>query len=226
VEGGGYATVHREGCNAQHWTQAASPAPEAPRELTVAERVEAIHKGIHGGNSDPNRCVCAEKERGNYPDTPHRHYAEPPFACARCECKAYDPAVPPAPREPQPSAGDARERAHVLVGDGCRFGFSPHSLSCDRVAAALEAGDAKLAEMTVRATKAEAAWEEALNARKDEAIRGDAALAEVARLRTAIDHTLTCGCPLPRTACPNCDRACDKCDALSSAEFRASQERT
>src|SRR5882672_434332 len=33
VEGGGYATVHREGCNAQHWTQAASPAPEAPREL-------------------------------------------------------------------------------------------------------------------------------------------------------------------------------------------------
>ena len=61
---------------------------------TIAERVAAIHKGIYGGNSDPNRCVCAEKELGRNADTPHRHYEEPPYSCARCECEAYVPAIP------------------------------------------------------------------------------------------------------------------------------------
>ena len=64
------------------------------KKLSTAERVAAIHKGIYGGNSDPNRCVCAEKEKGRNADTPHRHYEEPPYSCARCECTAYTPAIP------------------------------------------------------------------------------------------------------------------------------------
>jgi len=71
-----------------------APAPSSPPEASALERVSAIHKGIYGGNSDPNRCVCAEKETGRYADTPHVHYRKPPFACARCECKAYEPALP------------------------------------------------------------------------------------------------------------------------------------
>jgi hypothetical protein len=59
-------------------------------------RVAAIWKGLRGGHTDPNRCVCAEKEpiHRDGGDTPHRHYEEPPFACARgCGCKAWEPAV-------------------------------------------------------------------------------------------------------------------------------------
>lgn len=37
--------------------------------MTTAERVEAIWKGLRGGNSDPNRCVCAEKETGQQHET-------------------------------------------------------------------------------------------------------------------------------------------------------------
>jgi hypothetical protein len=32
----------------------------------------------------------------NYPGTPHTHYSDPPHACARCDCQAYDP-IHPAP---------------------------------------------------------------------------------------------------------------------------------
>jgi hypothetical protein len=61
----------------------------------IGRRSQLIRKGLYGGNSDPNRCVCAEKEKGQYAGTPHTHYAEPPHACARgCGCKAYEPAMP------------------------------------------------------------------------------------------------------------------------------------
>lgn len=79
--------------------------------VDLRARVAAIGKGIYGGNSDPNRCVCAEKETGHYAGTPHRHYEEPPFACARCACSAYAPAVsPPAPVE---VPGEAVERSEL-----------------------------------------------------------------------------------------------------------------
>lgn len=36
----------------------------------------------------PDRCICQNEV------IPHKHYSEPPYACARCnECKAYSPAV-------------------------------------------------------------------------------------------------------------------------------------
>lgn len=61
---------------------------------STAERVEAIWKGLRGGNTDPNRCVCAEQEKGQNACTPHRHYEEAPYSCARCQCTAYSPAIP------------------------------------------------------------------------------------------------------------------------------------
>ncbi len=51
---------------------------------------------IYGGNVHPDRCVC----QGTDP-TPHRHYREWPFSCARCghkNCAAYRPALKPVAR--------------------------------------------------------------------------------------------------------------------------------
>lgn len=37
----------------------------------------------------PDRCVCQGNET-----TPHKHYLDAPYSCARCsECEAYRPAV-------------------------------------------------------------------------------------------------------------------------------------
>lgn len=39
----------------------------------------------------PHACVCQGRP-DNFPGTPHKHYDEPPFACARCgKCQAYRP---------------------------------------------------------------------------------------------------------------------------------------
>ena len=86
--------------------QHATPAPVEPEAPPAVHRSQLIRKGLYGGDTDPNRCVCAEKEKGPNAGTPHTHYAEPPHACARCRCKAYDPAVPPV--EPTPAAQGAR----------------------------------------------------------------------------------------------------------------------
>ena len=80
-------------------------------------RSQLIRKGLYGGASDPNRCVCAEKETGQYADTPHTHYAEPPHACARCRCKAYDPAVPPVAPAPVEPECDGSNTCPGCVGD-------------------------------------------------------------------------------------------------------------
>jgi hypothetical protein len=64
----------------------------------MPERLQRFNDGtgcLYGGNSHPDRCVCQEKETGRFAGTPHKHYDEPPYNCARCRCKAYDPAVPP-----------------------------------------------------------------------------------------------------------------------------------
>lgn len=46
--------------------------------------------GPAGGNRHPDRCKC----QGN-DTTPHKHYDDFPYSCARCmKCKAYDPALP------------------------------------------------------------------------------------------------------------------------------------
>jgi len=43
------------------------------------------HAGLH-----PDACVC-NTEPDSYPGTPHTHYEEPPYSCARCDCQAYRP---------------------------------------------------------------------------------------------------------------------------------------
>jgi hypothetical protein len=62
--------------------------------------------GPLGGNHHPDRCVCQGNphpvretamglRRGvvgpNGDTTPHKHYPEPPYGCARCSCSAYAP---------------------------------------------------------------------------------------------------------------------------------------
>lgn len=65
--------------------------------------------GPLGGNHHPDRCVCQGNPNRGAGDrtqeglrrgacgprgdtTPHKHYREPPYACARCtKCKAYVP---------------------------------------------------------------------------------------------------------------------------------------
>lgn len=43
--------------------------------------------GRTGANLHPDRCSCQGRDT-----TPHKHYPEPPFACARCNpCHAYEP---------------------------------------------------------------------------------------------------------------------------------------
>jgi hypothetical protein len=37
------------------------------------------------------RCVCHDMEMDQYAGTPHRHYDDPPYSCARCDCQAYTP---------------------------------------------------------------------------------------------------------------------------------------
>lgn len=66
----------------------------------VPERLQRFNDGtgcLSGGNSHFDRCVCQEKEKGQFAGTPHKHYDEPPYGCARCGCKAYEPAIPAAP---------------------------------------------------------------------------------------------------------------------------------
>lgn len=47
---------------------------------------------LSGGDVHVDRCVCQKDD-----PTPHKHYAEVPYSCARCgheRCAAYTPAVP------------------------------------------------------------------------------------------------------------------------------------
>ena len=81
----------------------------APR--TPLERIEnfrATTGAISGGIDHPERCKCQDLP-DNYPGTPHQHYREPPYQCARCSCKGYDPAVP----EPRGHA-EGRESMEAL----------------------------------------------------------------------------------------------------------------
>jgi hypothetical protein len=127
------ADAREPGILGRHWIEPSAAAKARPRNVvtsgpdagsasaapTFAERVEAIGKGLRGGTTDPNRCVCAEEEVGRYAGTPHRHYPEPPFACARCECEAYRPAIASAapteepPREAVKHSGSVCEKAPV-----------------------------------------------------------------------------------------------------------------
>jgi hypothetical protein len=42
----------------------------------------------------PDRCTCQSND-DQYLGTPHKHYDEPPYECARCGCEGYTPAVHP-----------------------------------------------------------------------------------------------------------------------------------
>jgi len=130
-------------------------APRAPMtRRPEPHRSHLIRNGLHGGNSDPNRCVCAEKETGRYADTPHVHYPEPPYACARgCGCEAYDPAVPPVPAVDEPTLeaqlAEATGRQQRALADWERFSDSANLAKLDaaylernRIVAAIRARDA------------------------------------------------------------------------------------
>lgn len=65
----------------------------AERRKTRVRRFNDTTGCSRGGNFHPDRCVCQTKETGQFADTPHKHYREPPYACARCHCAAYRPAV-------------------------------------------------------------------------------------------------------------------------------------
>jgi len=102
------------------------PLTVCPRTLTVEERHcffkntcgtngWTSRRGKEPGSTHPDRCAC----QGNDP-TPHKHYNEPPFSCARCsECDGYTPALP----ERKVCGGDlkrviAGSTAFVLKGSG------------------------------------------------------------------------------------------------------------
>lgn len=74
-----------------HFT--ALPAlPQTP----ISERSRLFNDttgALAGGNRHPHRCVCQTQETGAYADTPHKHYDEAPYDCARCQCEAYRPAI-------------------------------------------------------------------------------------------------------------------------------------
>jgi hypothetical protein len=117
-----------------------------------------------------------------------------------------------APLQP---GGSARERAHALLFNDKGDCWALHRLhyqreQCDRLTAFIERGDAEREalrkrlldttptasqevwrahanEMERRAEKAEAGWEEALNLRKEEAIRGDVALRDLEVARGALE---------------------------------------
>jgi hypothetical protein len=68
------------------------------------ERLGYAHEGYHNahhvlrekppvpeGMRQGIRCTCWAKERGVNAGTPHTHYDEPPYRCARCECEGYTP---------------------------------------------------------------------------------------------------------------------------------------
>jgi hypothetical protein len=110
---------------------------------------------------------------------------------------------------------DARQRAHEILGNAAYTttcgGHSDYLLPvCDRLTAFIEGVDAEREalrkrlldttptasqevwrahanEMERRAEKAEAGWEEALNLRKEEAIRGDVALRDLEVARGALE---------------------------------------
>lgn len=43
------------------------------------------------GSYHPDRCICQGDD-----STPHKHYPEKPYACARCRCTFYSPVKPDA----------------------------------------------------------------------------------------------------------------------------------
>ncbi len=71
----------------------------------VNERLGYAHEGFHNAklmmrqNKPPVpegmrqgiRCKCWAEETGQFAGTRHEHYDEPPYSCARCKCKAYEP---------------------------------------------------------------------------------------------------------------------------------------
>jgi hypothetical protein len=87
-------------CKACSGTGKAPPAPPAPampaRCTRFNDTTGALTWNYQSASLHPDRCKC----QGNDP-TPHKHYDEPPYACARCvKCEAYEPAVPEPPESP------------------------------------------------------------------------------------------------------------------------------
>lgn len=85
----------------RHWTWAthyrdvpAPPADPGPRDNGErVRRFNATTGVLSGGTNHPDRCRCQDRP-DRFPGTPHKHYEEPPYSCARCACDAYAPADP------------------------------------------------------------------------------------------------------------------------------------
>lgn len=60
-------------------------------QIVMRENKPPVPEGMQQGI----RCKCVAKERGPFAGTRHEHYDEPPYSCARCSCKAYEPVAPP-----------------------------------------------------------------------------------------------------------------------------------
>lgn len=76
-------------------------------------------KGSTGAYEHPDRCICQKND-----PTPHKHYPDPPFSCARCghiSCPAYKPAV--AEAEPQLGPNDQ------AAAERCILAWKEHRLS-------------------------------------------------------------------------------------------------
>lgn len=61
----------------------------------------AISWGYRSAGLHPDRCICQADDA-----TPHKHYPESPFACARCECAFYSPVWPDRGGNVSPRGGD------------------------------------------------------------------------------------------------------------------------
>ena len=106
------------------------PMGETPLPRTILERIKnfkATTGALSGGAGHPDRCVCQDKPDA-YPGTPHQHYQEPPFECARCGCKGYKPSVKEKPPEvvPPEVTTDALNKLLADTANGWRSGGALH----------------------------------------------------------------------------------------------------
>jgi len=81
-----------------------TPQPDAGADRCARfnDTTGALTWNYQSASLHPDRCKCQGNET-----TPHKHYAYPPYACARCsDCKAYEPAVAASHRAAEGAVGD------------------------------------------------------------------------------------------------------------------------
>lgn len=81
----------------------------------------AISWGGRSAMEHPDRCMCQTES------TPHKHYLDPPHACARCACSAYTPEVPASAPEARGEARDGRDVAPTSSSAQPSWSVTPYS---------------------------------------------------------------------------------------------------